>query len=182
MSSSILQIRQTPGKLYIDADPGQYSIRQPKAELHITTTPGLMEIQQRRPTLEVDQSRAFAAYTGGNILEMNQRVYSGIQQIFLQAIARRVEQGDRVAAIHRPGNTIAEVYGSDWQPIPFPETRSEASVDNVEVRINTTPPDIRISRSQVDIKVEAHKPEIEYIRGKLGYLYEAISFSSVYTA
>lgn len=165
--SSILQIHQTPARLYMDADPGQYSIRQPKAEVHITTTPGVLEVESTPIKMEVDSSKAFAAYHGGNSLEMNQRIYSGFQQMYLQALAKRVEQGNQAAAIHKPGNTIAEIYGTDWKPIPFPETRGEASMDNVDIRITTAPPDVRVSRAQVDVQAEAHKPEIEYTRGKL---------------
>lgn len=167
MIGSIVQIIQTPGILNIDADPGSFSLRQPKAELHINTEPGKIEINNHSPQLEVDNSRAFAAYNGGNYLEMNQRIYSGIRQIFLQALAERVEAGNRAAAIHQSGNTIAEIYGTDWKPVPFPEMRGAASMDNVDVRYYTSPPDIRISKSQVEIQFEANKPEIEYFRGKL---------------
>jgi len=167
MTIPLLQIRQTPGMIQIDSDPGRLSIRQPKAELNITTEPGQLEIHQYRPELEVDQSRARAAYNGGSSLEMNQRIYSGIQQIFLQGLARRVEEGNQVAAIYNPGNTIAAVYGQDWQAVPFPEFRGEASMDNVETRFRVTPPDIRISKTRVDVQTVTHKAEIEYTRGKL---------------
>ncbi|GAB6991333.1 DUF6470 family protein [Paenibacillus pini] len=163
----ILQIHQTPAYIGIDADLGQFSIRQQKAELNITTTPSEIEIQQYRPELQVDSSRAHAALTGGSMFDMNTRIYSGIQNIYLQGIARRVEEGNRAAAIQNPSNTIAEIYGQDWQPISFPEFRSPASIDNVDVRIETTPPDITFRKAKIDIQVETHRPEIEYNRGKL---------------
>lgn len=167
MSNSILQIRQTPGIMHMDADPGQFSIRQPKATLQISTTPGRLEVESYQPELEVDSTRAFAAYNGGNFLEMNQRIYSGIQQKFLQAIATRVQEGNQAAAIHRPGNTIAQIYGTDWKPVPFPEVRGPASMDNVEVRISTRAPDIRFKPAEVDVQIQRNQPEIEYMRGKL---------------
>lgn len=163
----MLQIRQTSGQIGIDADPGRFSIRQPKAELQITTQPGRLEVQSHHPVLQVDQSRAFAAYNGGPTLEMNQRIYSQLPSMFLQALAKRVEQGNRAAAIHIPGNTIAEIYGQDWRPVPFPEMRGEASLDNVDVRVQTSPPDIRYTPAQVDLQVVVNKPEISYARGKL---------------
>ncbi|MFD2881223.1 DUF6470 family protein [Paenibacillus rhizoplanae] len=70
---------------------------QPKAEVTITTTPGELKVQSTRPELTIDQTRARAAYNGGSVLDMNKRIYSGIQQLYLQAIARRVEQGTRMA-------------------------------------------------------------------------------------
>jgi hypothetical protein len=167
MSIPILQIRQTPGQISIDADPGRFSIRQPKAELHITTQPGQLEVQSHRPVLEVDQSKAFAAYNGGNFMEMNNRIYSQLPSIFLQALAKRVEQGNRAAAIHVPGNTIANIYGEDWHAGSFPEHRGEASIDNVDIHFETTAPDIRFTPAQVDVQVEVNKPEISYERGKL---------------
>ncbi|RUT33275.1 hypothetical protein EJP77_06375 [Paenibacillus zeisoli] len=163
----ILQIRQTPGKIGIDADLGSYSIRQPRAELNMQTQPGKWEIHQYQPQLSVDSSRAQAAYNGGNFLEMNQRIYSGLQQIYLQGIANRVEQGNRMAKFFKPGNTIADVYGEDWKPISFPEFRGPASMDNVDVNIETTAPSITFNKGYVDIQVVTHKPEIEYTRGKL---------------
>lgn len=163
----ILQIRQTPGLIGIDADPGSFSISQPKAELSVNTQRGAFEIHQYRPQLSVDQSRAQAAYTGGNHLEMNKRIYSGIHQLYLQGIANRVEQGSRMAQFFKPGNTIADVYGQDWKRASFPEFRGPASMDNVDVRIDTTAPSIEFHKGNVDIQVVTHKPEVEYTRGKL---------------
>lgn len=45
MLQPILQIRQSPAVIGIDADLGTYSITQPKAEVDITTTPGKLTVQ-----------------------------------------------------------------------------------------------------------------------------------------
>ncbi|KGE20410.1 DUF6470 family protein [Paenibacillus wynnii] len=167
MLQSILQIRQTPALIGIDADPGTYSISQPKADVNITTTPGEWDIQQFKPELTIDQSRAWAAYNGGNMLEMNKRIYSGIQQLYLQGIAKRVEQGNRMMEFFKPGNTIAEIYGTDTEPNSFPEMRGPASYDNVDIHFETRSPTINFRPAEVNIQVERHRPEIEYTRGKL---------------
>jgi hypothetical protein len=163
----ILQIRQTPAILGIDADLGAYSITQPKADVIIETTLGEWDIQSFPPELTIDQSRAFAAYNGGNTLDMNKRIYSGIQQLYLQGIARKVEQGNRMAQFFKPGNTIAEVYGTDTEPNSFPETRGPASYDNVDIHFETRAPQIEFRPAKVNIQTEGHRPEIEYNRGKL---------------
>ncbi|MDT0126215.1 DUF6470 family protein [Paenibacillus sp. RRE4] len=163
----VVQIQTTPSILNIDADPGKYSIRQPKADVQLQTKPAKLTVQSHPIELNVDQSQAFAAYTGGNMIDMNARIYSGIQQNFLQNLATRVEQGNQLAAIHKPGNTIANIVGSDWMPQPFPETRTPASFDNVEIRINTRPPDISYDPAVSEMNVTVNKPEIEYQRGKL---------------
>ncbi len=163
----ILQIRQTPALIGIDADLGTFSITQPKAEVNITTTPGELTLQSTRPELTIDQTRARAAYNGGSVLDMNKRIYSGIQQLYLQAIARRVEQGTRMAEFFKPGNTIAEVYGMDTEPNSFPEPCGPASYDNVDIHFETRAPQINYQAAHVDIQVERHDPTIEYTRGKL---------------
>lgn len=163
----ILQIRQTPALIGIDADHGGFSIRQPKANVQMTTAPFVLEIHQYKPQLNVDQSKARSAFTGGNFIDMNARIYSGIQELFLQGIAKRVEEGNRAAAIHIAGNTIANIYGEDWQPNSFPEFRTPASMDNVDIRIETRMPDIRFQKATTNIEVEVRPPEIEYTRGKM---------------
>ncbi|SFS85314.1 DUF6470 family protein [Paenibacillus sp. 453mf] len=166
-SIPILQIRQKPALLGIDADLGQYSIRQPEADLQIKTSPATIRIDSHEPELVVDQSRAFAAITGGPHLEMTQRLYSNVKQIFLEGIAKRVEQGNRIAEFFKPGNSITEVYGKDTGEVSFAEYRGEASIDNVDVHFNITPTDIKIEKSPIEIDVQVNKPEIEYRRGKL---------------
>ncbi|MGN7415158.1 DUF6470 family protein [Paenibacillus sp. SAF-068] len=163
----VLQIRTTPTLLSIDADPGQFTIRQPKAEVQLNTRPAKLTVESHPMRLSVDQSKAFSAYTGGNMIDMNARIYSGIQQIFLQNMAERVQQGNELAAIHKPGNTIASIIGSDWQARPFPETRTPASSGNVETRVYTQAPDINFTPAVSEMNVIVNRPEIEYNRGKL---------------
>jgi hypothetical protein len=163
----VVQIRTTPSILNIDANPGQYSIRQPKAEVQLNTRPAKLTVESHPITLHVDQSKAFSAYNGGNMIDMNARIYSGIQQQFLQNMAERVQQGNQLAAIHKPGNTISNIVGMNWQPQPFPETRTPASFDNVDTRVDTRPPDINFQPAVSEMNVIVNKPEIEYQRGKL---------------
>ncbi|WP_238651128.1 DUF6470 family protein [Paenibacillus piscarius] len=163
----ILQIRQTPARIGIDADMGSFSITQPKAEVRITTTPGELTVQSTPPELTIDQTRARAAYNGGSVLDMNRRIYSGIQQLYLQAIARRVEQGTRMAEFFKPGNSIAEIVGTDTESNSFPEPCGPASYDNVDLQYTATPPEINFRPATVDVEIERHRPETEYTRGKL---------------
>ncbi|MDO7906564.1 DUF6470 family protein [Paenibacillus sp. JX-17] len=166
-SVPIVQIRQTYGKIGIDADLGSYSIQQPKADMQISTRAAQLEIHQYQPELQIDQSRAFAAYTGGGNLEMTKRLYSSVQQIFLQGLAKRVEDGNRMAEFFKPGNSIAQIKG-DWNLGPsFGEFRGPASSANVDVHFEVREPDIEVIPGGVDIDVTVNKPVIEYTRGKL---------------
>lgn len=167
MLQPILQIRQTHALIGINTERGTFSITQPKPELNITTTPGELTIQSSKPELNIDQSRAWAAYNGGNILDMNKRIYSGIQQLYLQGIAKKVDQGNRMTEFFKPGNTIAEVYGTDTEPNSFPEICGPASYDNVDIQFETRTPHINFKAATVDIQVERRNPEIDYTHGKL---------------
>lgn len=176
----IVQIHTTPSILNIDADPGQYSIRQPKADVQLSTKPAKLTVQSHPIDFRVDQSRAFSAYNGGNMIDMNARIYDGIYQQFLENIAERVREGNQLAKIYIPGNTIANIVGTNWMSKPFPETRTPASFDNVDISITTSPPDINYDPAVSEMNVTVNKPEIEYYRGKLDIYvsqYASISYT-----
>ncbi|ETT49972.1 hypothetical protein C162_12076 [Paenibacillus sp. FSL R7-269] len=176
----IVQIRQTTALIGIETTAGSLSIVQPKADLQINTTPGQLEIRQSPAEMTIDQTQARAAYTGGTYREMNQRIYSGIEQLWLQGIAKRMEQGERAANFHKSGNSIAEIYGEDWQPVSYPEIRGPASVDNVHINVELVPPEIEYRKSEVSIQAEAHAPQINFTPPKLDiYLRQRPSISFV---
>ena len=176
----LVQMRQTNGIVGIETSKGSLKIVQPKADMQITVTPGQLEIHQSPAEITIDQSQARAAYTGGIYHEMNRRIYSGIEQLWLQGIAKRMEQGERIANFHKPGNSIAEVYGEDWQPVSYPEIRGPASVDNVRIDVKAVPPQIEYRRAEVDIQVDAHNPEINYTPSSVNiYLLQKPSISFI---
>lgn len=157
-----VKILRTPALIGIETTPGSLSMSQPQADMDISTTPGEWDIHQPGPDVIIDQSKARAAYTGGTYREMSQRIYSGVEQLWLQGIAKRMEQGERMANFHKPGNSIAEVYGEDWQPVSYPEVRGTAAYDNVDIDIQANPPQIEYHKAEVEIKVKQNAPEIHY--------------------
>lgn len=163
----MIQIRQSPALIGIEAGLGEYSIRQPRADMTITTERSELDIQHDNPRVTIDQSKAWAAYTGGSVIEMNNRIYSGVREIFLRGIANRVEQGNRVASIHQPGSTIADVYGTDTEAGVLPEFRGPASFDNVDVDVQVSPLQVSYREGKTDIQARVNPPEISYQRGKL---------------
>ncbi|SDS98684.1 hypothetical protein SAMN05444162_2774 [Paenibacillaceae bacterium GAS479] len=163
----VVGITQKPALIGIDGDLGKYSIVQRPAEVTLRTVPGELTIRQYRPELQIDSTRAREALSGGAFSSVLSRIYSGVQQLYLEGIARRMEQGSRLVAIHIPSNTIANIIGTDNLPISFPETRGPASMDNVDVSFNVRPPDISVTRARSEMEVQVNKPEIQYTRGKL---------------
>ncbi|WP_017810940.1 DUF6470 family protein [Paenibacillus shenyangensis] len=167
-SMPIVQIRQTPGRIGIETTPGSFSIRQPKADLQITTQKADLEIQQPKPELTIDQSRALAAYDGGSHLEMTKRLYSNVQQLFLQGLSQRMKDGERMREFYKPGNTLGDIMKSRSQNTPgFIEYRGAASSDNVDIQVERRDPIIEVTTHKPDIQVQINRPEIEYTRGNV---------------
>ncbi|SEU14156.1 DUF6470 family protein [Paenibacillus sp. NFR01] len=180
MIQPLVQIRQTYALIGMDSTSATLSISQPPADMQINTTPGELTVHSPGPEVHIDQSAARAAYTGGTYPEMSQRIYSGVQEIWLQGIAKRVEQGDRMAEFFKPGNTIAEVYGTDWQIESLPDIRGVASFDNVDIDIQAVAPSIEYRPAEVHIQVQTHQPDIEYQPGSLDiYLRQKASLSFI---
>lgn len=163
-----IQIRQVYGQIGIDADLGEYRIRQPKADMSIQTQPTKLHISSRSPELEIDQSKAFEAYNGGKLGSFRDRVSAQIDQLWLEQIARIVEKGNRMAAIHMPGNAFAEqareIFMNNETYIDY---LGPASYDNVDISFQVYPLDVQVEHGSVELNVEIHRPEIEYYRGKL---------------
>lgn len=167
MSIPQIQIHQQPSILSIAADLGSYSMEQPRAEQTIRSAPAKLDIRQPVSTLEVDQKRAWKAYNGGPALEMNQQIYSQLSSLFLQGIARRMQEGHQMASIHIPGNTIANIKGKAWDRDDFVEFRGPASFDNVDIRFDLQKAEYQYVEGSLEIDVQVRRPEVEYTRGRL---------------
>lgn len=162
-----IQIRQQYAQIGIDADPGTWDMKQPQATLELETEPLRLEISSPPGELFIDQSRARAALGLQNNLEWSQKIYSQSKEILLQGIARRAQEGNRLAATHKGGNVIAELARENWLRESPLEVLEPASFDNVDLEYVAHKPDINVIPGQLHINVQAHRPELEYRRGKL---------------
>jgi len=162
-----IQIRQQFARLGIEADIGKQELEQPRATLEMETTPVKVEITYRNPDFRVDQSRAWDALGLGGILETMKRIREEARNVALQGIARIVENGNRMAAIHREKNAIADIARE--QSFAFHEFNylGPASYDNVDVYITTYPPVIEFHGGGLEINVQVNPPVHRYHRGKL---------------
>lgn len=162
-----LQITTQPSLLEFSSSKAKLSISQQRPDMEIESPRAKMDINSPRPDMEIDQHQAFRAYNGGTALEMNQQIYSELPSLMLEALAKRVEQGNRMAEFHLPGNTIAEIYGSDWKRDPFVEFRAPASYDNVDIHVTRNEPQINIEPITPQISAQAYIPQIDYHPGSL---------------
>lgn len=162
-----IEIRQQFAKIGVETSRGSMSIRQHRADMEIETTPAKWEIETRQGELFIDQSGIWASMGLDNILELNQRIYSQSKEIALQGLARMVEDGNRMAAIHLEGNAIAEIARERMFQEVGVEVRAPASYPPVRMEYTVHKPHIQVKEGSLNIQARINPPEIEYTRGKL---------------
>jgi hypothetical protein len=162
-----IQIRQTPALLGIDADLGTQDIVQPRATFEMTTDRPQQDIRQPRGDLEIDQSRAWDALGVGGVLQTMSRIYSKAPEIALQAIARIVEDGNRMAKIHIKSDAIAELAQNIRLEFGQFDVVPPTEFDNVDIRYSANKAEINVTDGRVNLNAQVNRPQIDYHRGKL---------------
>lgn len=162
-----IQIRQQYAKLGFDADPATMEQKQPKATFEMRYVKPKLDIVSPRGDLQIDQSKAWDAYGRGGHLAMMNRIYKEAHNVVMQGIARRVEQGNRLWAIHKGGNAIKE--NAKELVFQFPEFEYEgpAAYDNVDIHYTAQKPQINVERGRVELNTQVNRPELSVQRGKL---------------
>ncbi|MNI66083.1 hypothetical protein D3C73_1216260 [compost metagenome] len=167
MSIPMIQIRQTPAQLGIDADLGTQDIRQPRATFEMTQEAAKLDMEQPRGDLEIDQRKAWDALGVGPYLEAAQRIYAQSKNAAMQGIARIVENGNMIGDLRNRSNPIADIA----QQLTFDRSEfdyyGDASYDNVDITYTANKPVINVSRGQINLNARLNPAEIEYNRGKL---------------
>ncbi|TDF93508.1 DUF6470 family protein [Paenibacillus piri] len=162
-----LQIRQQPALLGIDADLGTQDIQQPRATFEMTTERPKQDIRQPRGELVIDQTRAWDALGIGPSLEVFSRIYSQGREIALRGIARRVEEGNRMAQIQIDANPFAEIAKNVDRNFSEYDYAGEASFDNVDISYTAHKAEINTIDGKVNLNTHPNRVEYEYHRGKL---------------
>ncbi|MDQ1911279.1 DUF6470 family protein [Paenibacillus sp. GD4] len=162
-----IQIRQQYAKLGMDADHAVIEQQQPKATYEMKRIPSQLDMKQPIGELTIDQSKAWDAYGKGGILTTMNRIYSQAESIALQGIARRVEQGNRLADIASKRNAIAENAKDLFFTFPEFDYAGPASYDNVDITYQARKPEIQVTDGRIDVNTHPNKPELSFQRGKL---------------
>jgi hypothetical protein len=163
----VIRLNLQPAKIGIDIKPGQQEIHQPQPEMEMHTTPLKIEMSSPQGELHIDQSKAWDALgTGSNLTFMN-RIYSESKDIALQGIARIVENGNRMAAIHNNRDVIADMATEQAFEGSSMNYLGEAAYDNVVIDYIPQEPKYEVDPGSVDVKFTAHNPEMNYTPGKV---------------
>lgn len=173
----IVKIDQKYAKLGIDADLGTQSIKQPRPTMEMHVERPKQTIEQPRGQLTIDQSKAWDAMArGGNLLVMH-RIYSQAREIAMQGIAKIVENGNRLAAIHEGGNPLADIASQTRVSFSEYQIAGPASFLNVQIRFDRQPPIIRAEDGKVHMNTRINPVQHSYKRGKL--VFSMLQYPSV---
>jgi hypothetical protein len=162
-----IRIEQQSALLGLTTHAGNMEIRQPQASMEMRTTPLKIEIQSPQGELRIDQSRAWDALGIGSRTTFLNRIYSESKQIVLQGIARIVENGNRMAAIHNGSDAIADIAAEQAFASGGINYLGEASYDNVDIEYTPHKPIFQVDPGSVQIRITPNKPEIQYHPGKV---------------
>lgn len=163
MNIAQLHIYQQYGQISIKQDHGQIAIRQPQAKTQMRTEPLTVNIDKVERGLSIDQSKAWAAYGLMNPTELTNKISSQVQGIAYQAIAKYAQDGDRLAAIHKPGDAIVELakqVSTDLYPIDY---TGPARYDNVDVSYVPDELSTTFRGGDVHYHAQPQKPIIDHI-------------------
>lgn len=159
-----LSIHQTFAQIGIQTTPGQQQMESPRGDLEIHQEPASMQITSPNGDLEIDSSQAWAALGQGNHFEWLKSIYSQMDNIALQAIAKIVEDGNRMADFRNPSNAFADLAAARWREKSPIQYVGEASNLNVKVHYEMRPTEIEWETHKPDIRYTPVKPNIYYSR------------------
>jgi len=164
-----IQIRTTNAQLGYDREPVVFEQRQPRADVQMRQVSAQQSITSPRGELTIDQSRAWDALGVGPVREAMNRIYDQAQSIFLQNLARKVEQGNRLAAIHTGGNPIADNAQELLFSFPEFDYYGYASSGNVDFRYVAHQAIIDVELGGVEMQAQANSPELYARQGNMNF-------------
>jgi len=162
-----LSIHQTNAQIGIQTNLASTDMKSPRGDLSIEQHPAVMEIESPPGELEIDSSAAWDALSLGGHLTLMNFIYSQIPGVFMQALAKKVEDGNRMAQITNSNNAFAEIasrYREESMPI---QCVGDASFLNVKMQYYANPPSINIEPQKADIEYTPIKPQVEYNPGNV---------------
>ncbi|MBP3966769.1 DUF6470 family protein [Paenibacillus lignilyticus] len=162
-----LSIHQTYAQIGIQTNNASLEMQSPPGDLSIEQPPAIVDIQSPRGELEVDSTAAFTALGTGPHLDWMNSIYSQYKNVALQAIAKIVEDGNRMAQISNPNNAFAELAREAFHHQNRIVYTGEASIDNVRVRYTPHAPIINIEAQKPIIEYTPRKPETQYHPGSV---------------
>lgn len=161
-----LEVYQQHGQIAIQQELGRAEINYRHAEQQIRTDHLQVQIDVHKGGLNIDQSKAWAALGLMKTSELRQKIYTEVEQIALQAIAKYVQDANRLLAIHQPGDALVELakQRAHANLIPIDYT-GPARYDNVAIDYQPDRLSISFTGGTVHIQANPQQPTFQYMPG-----------------
>jgi hypothetical protein len=161
-----IDIRQTPIRLDIKSEQGQFNIRQHSATMDIKSTQATIEVSNKPPVVKADMTKTWDALDGGGTLSFMSRLYNQFGQFVNEAIVNTVREYDQIGDASLPTDPIPQIaWNSITKKPPKLQLFGDASVLNMSFKVDITPPDINITPGKAEVSITTNKPEINFQRG-----------------
>jgi hypothetical protein len=156
----MIRISRIDGLIGINTTHAKMSISQPKADFEMSTKLPKVQIHIEPIQIQIDQQQCFnesglkdySTLTRDNAMEAKQAALAGI--------ARRVDEGNLMAAIENGNDAIAEIaYNNSFTTHIFNMETMPKSRPVIDFVGGTV--DIRVDEGFVDIKSKPNKPIID---------------------
>lgn len=163
-----IRLEQTYARIGMDIIKPQQRISQPQAELNLHQEPAVLDIERTPSHLDIDQSQAWNDLNIKDMYTMTRDIADYAHQQVLEGIARRAREGDRLAAIEKGGNPIADIAQENANPGPL-DFNVGVLPSYGAVKIQFTPTQLQMNwkRGGVTIDPLIKQPTHEYIPGKV---------------
>lgn len=162
-----LSIQQQFAHIGMSTRNAKQDIVSPRGELTINQSAAAMDFQSEPGELSVDSSDALAAVGVGGHLRNRNFIYSQCEGIALQAIAKIVREGNRMADATNPANAFAEIAKQEMARAPSMKYVENASFLNVEVQYTQGTVQTPIRAVPNELHYTSHKPKVDYTLGQV---------------
>lgn len=172
-----LQVTNVHGQIGITTHNSVMQIRQPKAQIEMKTVPAELNAHTELVQVKIDQRQCFSEAGLKPPAELSQEFAQRGKQAALDATAKKVYDGNRMATIKNKVDVVAAIATENALPPPddfnitlMPTSRPKI---NFEGGVSFSP-----RWGRVDIKVVINRPEINVTPGWVEvYLLQKPNFS-----
>ncbi|QDS37395.1 DUF6470 family protein [Brevibacillus brevis] len=164
-----IRMESTFARIGLDIKKPIQEIKQPKAEMNLRQEAASISIEQGRTELQIDSSQARANIGLMTPMQFSDSNASYGRQKWLQAIAEKSQEGDRLMRIHTRENAIANIgREKGLRALEGGYTPPAASSDEgVDVSVQTKPAIINVKRNGMSMQPVLSPPELSYTPGKV---------------
>ncbi|WP_134683495.1 DUF6470 family protein [Brevibacillus migulae] len=166
-----IQMSQTYLQLGLNIRKPVQEIEQPMAELNLRQEPAIIEIRQPQGVLSIDSTRARQSLGIRTPMEFSDYNASFGRDKLMEFIANTVAEGERLGAIEKGGNPIADMAFETFATATTPDIPPPTYDEGVDISFQARPAEINVERRGMKMDPQIHQPILKYTPGKVeGYV------------